>query len=236
MKAGLRNRLAGRGRIECAAFLLFSAAAGSLVAQGYLGVDPASGQSALVSGNGGLTLGWEFEVTAPQGIYVNGLAFWDDLSNGFFLNQTFPVGLWNPTTGALLQSTVVSSTSSLEPSMDPTGGWRVNAVLSVFLAPGLYRIGALMPTNAANQIVDSGSTFQAGPGVELTQFLRQLGSPTLAMPDDPLAEPGDTAFGPTFTFTPAVPEPGSAWLLVTALVLLRVFVTFNDMGGNRARS
>lgn len=174
-------------------------------------------------------------MTAPQGILVNGLGFWDDHSDGFFLAQTFQVGLWNRTTGALQQSTVITSTSTLEPSLDLAGGWRVNPVSSVFLAPGLYRIGALMPVNGANQIVDSGSTFQSGPGVELTQFLRQVGSPTLAMPDVPPAAPGFTWFGPTFTFV-AAPEPGSTSLFVVGLSLLRVFVAFNRAGRNRARN
>lgn len=203
-----------------------------LMAQSYLGVDPTSGQSALASGSGGLTLGWEFQVTAPQGILVNGLGFWDNNSDGFLLNQTFSVGLWNPATGALLQSTVITSTSTLEPSLDLAGGWRVNPVSSVFLMPGIYRIGALMPVNGANQIVDSGSTFQTGPGVGLTRFLRQVGSSTLAMPDILPAAPGFTWFGPTFTFVP-IPEPGAMPLLLAGFGLLRVFVAFHR--GSRKR-
>jgi len=69
------------------------------------------------------------------------------------------------------------------------------------LVPGLYRIGALMPANGANDIVNDPATFQSSPGVSLVQFLRQIGSPTLAMPDLGPPYPSAIWFGPTFTFT-----------------------------------
>src|SRR5262249_38619431 len=71
---------------------------------------------------------------------------------------------------------------------------------------GSYRIGALMPDLAANQIVDSPATLQTASGISVVQFLRQVGSATLAMPDTPLNTPGDTVFGPIFTFTPGPPS------------------------------
>ena len=147
---------------------------------GTIGVDPTSGGTALVSGFGGLTLGWEFEVSATDGIVVDGLGFWDHQSDGFLFGQTFPVGLWDASTGTLLRDSVITSASTLKPSLHADGDWRVNSVSPVFLAPGLYRIAALMPVSGANQTVGYGATIQSEPGVTLVRYLRQLGSPTLA--------------------------------------------------------
>lgn len=70
---------------------------------GTIGVDPTGGQNGLVSGNGGLTLGYEFQVSDTNGIIVDGLGFWDYQSDGFLFSQTFPVGLWDAATGTLLE-------------------------------------------------------------------------------------------------------------------------------------
>jgi hypothetical protein len=72
----------------------------------------------------------------------------------------------------------------------------------VFLAPGLYRIGALMPVNGANQMIAFQSTYQTGAGISLTRFMRQIGSTTLALPDLNMNSSDDVNFGPTFTYTP----------------------------------
>ena len=178
---------------------------------GTIGVDPTSGQSGLVSGYGGLTLGYEFQVSDTNGIVVDGLGFWDDQSDGFLFGQTFPVGLWDSGTGTLLRSSVIASASALKASLDPDGGWRVNAVAPVFLAPGLYRIGALMPVSGGNQMIAFQSTYQTGAGINLARFMRQIGSATLAMPDLNMNSPDDANFGPTFTYTPGpwVPPPPS---------------------------
>ena len=183
---------------------------------GIIGVDATSGVNGLVSGNGGLTLGWEFQVTATNGITVDGLGFWDYQSDGFLFSQTFDVGLWDASTSTLLRESVIASASALEPSLDADGGWRVNAVTPLFLAPGSYRIGALMPVSGANAIVSDPATFQSAPGINFVGFLRQIGSPTLAMPDTGPPYPGAIWLGPTFTFTlgplaptVAVVAPGS---------------------------
>ena len=178
----------------CCTAVLFLAQAGTI------GVDTTSGATGLVSGYGGLTLGWEFQVSATNGITVDGLGFWDYQSDGF-LFQTFDVGLWDAAAGTLLRESVITSVSTLKPSLDPDGGWRVNSVSPVYLAPGVYRIGALMPVSGGNQIVASGATVQSTPGVSFVRFLRQIGSPTLAMPNIPMNSPDDANFGPTFTFT-----------------------------------
>ena len=188
-------------KIKVLIFLLCTAFLASTKA-GTLGVDPTSGGTALVSGYGGLTLGYEFQVSDTNGIVVDGLGFWDYQSDGFNFGQTFPVGLWDAASGTLLRTSVVTSGSALRASLDPDGGWRINAVSPLFLAPGLYRIGALMPVDGGNQIIDYGATFQTGAGVSLVRFLRQLGSATLAMPDTRMNSTNDFNFGPTFTYKP----------------------------------
>ena len=133
---------------------------------GTLAVDPSSGVAGLVSGNGGLTLGYEFQVSNPEGIVVDGLGFWDDQANGFFLGQTFDVGLWDPSNGNLLRESVVTSASPLRSSLNPGGGWRVNPIAPLYLTPGSYRIGALMPVSGANPKLrvawDTGTTTRQG--------------------------------------------------------------------------
>ena len=170
----------------------------------------ASGVNGLVSGYGGLTLGWEFQVSATNGITVDGLGFWDYQSDGFLFGQTFDVGLWDAATGTLLRQSVITSASTLKPSLDPDGGWRVNSVSPLFLAPGSYRIGALMPVSGANDIVGDPAAFQSAPGVSLVRFLRQIGSPTLAMPDTGPPYLDAVWFGPTFTFTLGPLAPSGA--------------------------
>jgi hypothetical protein len=170
----------------------------SSVHAGTIAIDPTNGTTAL---SGGVTVGWEFQVTNVDGIIVDGLGFWDHQSDGFLFSQTFPVGLWDPTTGALLRDTLITSNSKLKPSLHPDGDWRFNSVSPLYLSPGAYRIGARLPDAAANQIVDFSATVQSAPGVSLVRFLRQIGSPSLAMPDIPMNSPDDTPFGPTFSFT-----------------------------------
>lgn len=177
---------------------------------GTIAVDPTSGVEGLVSGYGGLTLGWEFQVSATNGITVDGLGFWDDQSDGFLFGQTFDVGLWDASSGTLLRESVITSSSALKPSLDPAGGWRVNSVSPLFLASGSYRIGALMPVSGANDIVSDPATFQSAPGVSFVGFLRQIGSPTLAMPDTGPPYPSAVWFGPTFTFTLGPLPPSGA--------------------------
>src|SRR5437868_6430842 len=132
---------------------------------GNIGVDPTGGTAGITSGSGGLTLGWEFQVSAGDGIVVDGLGFWDDQADGFLFGQTFDVGLWDPMTGSLLRESLITSSSSLRASVDPTGAWRVNAVSPLYLAPGSYRIGALMPVSGANAIISDPATFQAADGI-----------------------------------------------------------------------
>lgn len=166
---------------------------------GTIGVDPLSGTAGL---GGGITEGYEFAVTNADGIVVDGLGFWDDQSNGFFLGQTFPVGLWEANTGTLLRSTVITSSSALISSAHPGGDWRVNAVTPIFLAPGLYRLGGLLPDVGANATIGHPATFQVAPGISLVRFLRHIDGTTLTMPDIGPPYPEAIFLAPAFTFTP----------------------------------
>jgi len=189
---------------------VFCAVVLSRVHAGSIGVDATSGEAGYVSGFGGLTLGFEFQVSAADGVFVDGLGFWDDQADGFLFGQTFDVGLWDASTGTLLRESVITSASTLKPSLDPNGGWRVNAVSPLYLAPGFYRVGALMPASGANPIVSDPAAFQSASGVSFVRFLRQIGSPTLAMPDIGPPYPEAVWFGPTFTFTLGSVAPQSA--------------------------
>src|SRR5690242_3744139 len=106
-------------------------------------------------------------------------------------------GLWDAAAGTLLRDSVITS----KPSLNTNGVWRVNSVSPLHLAPGAYRIGALMPESGANQVIAFGATVQPANEATLVGFLRQIGSATLAMPDIGPSTLDDSYFGPTFTFT-----------------------------------
>ena len=201
---------------------VFCAAIFSSVRASTVGVDPTSGEVAVGSGTGGLTAGYEFQVTAPGGITVDGLGYWDYQANGFLLNQTFDVGLWDASSSALLRSSTITSSSALQTSAHPSGDWRINPVTPLTLAPGLYRIGALIPVQGANETVVDVATFTTAPGVTLVRFMRQLGSSTLAMPNIGPAYPEAEWFGPTFTIA-AVPEPSPVVFLLASLISVCLF-------------
>jgi hypothetical protein len=165
---------------------------------GTISIDPTSGTAGLA---GGLTEGYEFAVTNADGIVVDGLGFWDDQSDGFYMGQTFPVGLWE-TNGTLLCSTVITSTSALTPSAHPGGDWRINAVVPIHLPPGLYRVGGLLPDVGANATIGDPATFQTAPGINLVRFLRHIDGTTLTMPDIGPPYPEAVFLAPVFTFTP----------------------------------
>jgi hypothetical protein len=163
-----------------------------------ISIDPTSGTAGYA---GGITEGYEFAVTNSEGIVVDGLGFWDDQSDGFFLGQTFPVGLWE-TNGTLLRSTVITSASALTSSPHPNGDWRVNAVTPIHLPPGLYRLGGLLPDVGANPTIGYPSTFQIAPGINLVRFLRHIDGTTLTMPHLGPPYPEAIFLAPAFTFTP----------------------------------
>jgi hypothetical protein len=180
---------------------------------GTLAVDALTGLAGL---GGGVTEGYEFEVTGADGIVVDGLGFWDDQSNGFFLGQTFPVGLWQAN-GTLLSTTVITSTSTLTPSAHTGGDWRINAVTPIHLPPGLYRIGGLLPDVGANAVIFSGATTQVASGITIIRYLRHIDGTTLVMPDIPPPYPEATYVSTTFTFTPGpLPTNGNTFFYFTS--------------------
>lgn len=179
---------------------------------GVIGFDPTDGITVF---GGGVLVGYEFEVTDSAGITVDALGFWDDQSNGFALNQSFAVGMWR-TNGALLTAASVKSTSPLKSSSNLSGGWRMVAVPPRWLAPGFYRVGALLPDLAANPTISDATVFQTAPGVNMVRFLRHIGGTSFVMPDIPPPSPDGTYFAPSFTFksgafavAPGVVAPGN---------------------------
>jgi len=68
-----------------------------------------------------------------------------------------------------------------------------------------------MPVSGGNNIVNDPATFQSAAGISFVGFLRQIGSPTLAMPDTGPPYPGAVWLGPTFTFNLGpLPPSGTA--------------------------
>jgi hypothetical protein len=171
----------------------------SSLTAGTIAVDALSGTGGLA---GGITAGYEFEVTNPEGIVVDGLGYWDDQSNGFFVGQTFAVGLWEAGTGTLLTSSVITSASALTPSAHPNGDWRVNPVTPVHLPPGLYRFGGLLPDVGANPVILSGATLQIAPDLTIIRHLRHIDGSNLVMPDIPPPYPEATYVCAAFTYFP----------------------------------
>lgn len=194
--------------MKTATFIAACCLAAHSAYSGIIAVDPTSGGPGF---SGGVTLGWEFQVTPTNGIIVDGLGFWDDQADGFVFGQTFDVGLWDPASGNLLRESVISSGSGLKTSQNSSGGWRVNPVSPIYLVPGTYRIGVFMPSAGANGIISDPATFQAAPGITFSRFMRQVTSPSLAMPDIGPPYPEAMWFGPTFTFTSnSLPLTGTA--------------------------
>jgi hypothetical protein len=178
---------------------------------GIIGVDVTNGESNYVSGIEGLTIGWQFQVTATNGITIDGLGFWDDGADGFAGGQTFPAGVWDPTTTNLLRSTVVGTFSAKVNSLDTNGCWRVTPITPLYLPAGTYRIGAVMPVTTDNKIINLFASTQTGPGIDFEgMYLYHSMSIGLTMPDTPSIGTGAANFGPTFTYFPGPPPlPGS---------------------------
>jgi hypothetical protein len=176
--------------------LLFSLV--NSLSAGGLGLDVLTGTAGYA---GGLTAGYEFAVTNSAGITVDGLGFWDDQADGFYLSQTFPVGLWDANTGTLLSSTVISSSSALKTSTHTGGDWRLNTVTPVYLPPGLYRLGGLLPDVGANPTIGGDGTIQLGTGINLIRYLRHIDGTTLIMPDLGPPYPEAQFLAATFTYS-----------------------------------
>jgi len=193
-----------------AAFTLSLQAAPLTFGQAFTGA-----ATGMTLGNGPLTLGWSFDVTAP--ITVTDLAVFHD--NGVGLLENHDVGIWNAA-GALVVSGVVLPADPCLPDQGGFQEWCVVAVRPVTLAPGTYTIGAtwnnlldpmIFPGTLAGQRI---ANFN-GPNVVLIQNEFVFGSGL----NEPINTTGDTMsyFGPNFT-TSSVPEPGSLVLLGSGLL------------------
>jgi hypothetical protein len=153
------------------------------------------------------SLGWKFVVNSP--ILVDGLAFFDKT-----MTQGHDVGIYDDTT----QSLLVSATVQLGDSQMGTGPWRVHSITPFALLPGTYDIAA--ETGSDNYTSNPNSLITA-PEITFVTDRFAFGSATLTYPPDSAGIQG--WFGPSFTFTTAVPEPSSITLVGIGLLALSGF-------------
>ncbi|MDX1932944.1 MAG: PEP-CTERM sorting domain-containing protein [Capsulimonadales bacterium] len=163
--------------------------------------------------------GYEFDVTAPQGVTVTALSYFDRGNDG--LVEAHEVGIWNPA-GDLLVSTVIPAGS--ETGLDSAGFRFVNITPISLPAAAGYIVGGTTSIGQFNQpdfsvfFWPTGSTVMA-PGLTYVDD-RIIDSPTLLRPTE-----GRIATGPGWAAgsfhsllnTVSAPEPGSLALLLPLL-------------------
>lgn len=181
-------------------------------AQADLVLDLTPGGSAVACGGcgGGVTYGWSFSVR--NAITIDGLGLWDAGANG--LGQaSVQIGLWS-SAGVLLASTSVTDASTQVASANLAGEWLFEAITSLTLAAGDYRIGAVF--NPATPLAQTNSPYTTISDVTVTGGVFHSGGTGLA---DPTSSFGFPIFGPTMHLAEAtVPEPASFALVGVALL------------------
>lgn len=160
------------------------------------------------------TRGWQFSVTAPEGILVTRLGVYDFLGDG--LAYAHPVGIWN-SNGILLVSGIVPAGTT--PLLDENGLFRLVDVPPVQLPLDAgYVIGALYSPFLGEDFQQfSVPGFMAASQIAC-QFPRYLtqSSPVLLFPTQILGG-GPSIFGPSFEFQP-IGEPATLTVLGVGLV------------------
>jgi hypothetical protein len=183
-----------------------------------------------ISGTFNATLGWSF--TANEAIVVDGLGFWDFLSDGLIFPHQ--VGLWNSDGTVLLASTTIAAGTGSELIRE----FRFEAITPVQLVAGQeYVLGAFMTpdplTDPFSGRVEAYSFETGGPNTLRVTFASEItynrsrfidSSPFLtgrpAVLEFPSGVDSPTnlgSFGPNLTFSSAtVPEPASlaVWSLL----------------------
>lgn len=156
-------------------------------------------------------LGWEFIVNTP--ISVAALDVWD-LDGDGFLEGGHEVGIWD-SQGNLMTSTIVTSTSTAHPGLDPFGVWRYNTLSTpVSLAGGTYTIGALYGG------LDQVSAFTPPvtlPQISYLQDASTFGASIFGKPVNTGLFPV-SFYGPSFHIGTNAPEPGSFVLVGIGIV------------------
>jgi hypothetical protein len=165
-------------------------------------------------------LGWSFQVTDPNGIFVTDLAVFSQ--DGAPLLEDHQVGIWDAA-GNLLDAAVIPAGGGLV-EIDQGGAqmWR-DVSAPVFLAPGIYTIGAtwnsfLDPMIFDGTLAGQGLANLNGPGIVLLQNAYIAGGFA-----DPTNTTGDVMsyFGPNFEYTAATtPEPGTLVMFSTGIIAL----------------
>jgi len=165
-------------------------------------------------GNGPFTLGWSFNVTAPNGVHVSDLAVYDQL--GAPLLDTHEVGIWDAAGNLVDFAIIPAGGGILEVDQGGAQTWRDTAA-PVFLAPGTYTIGAtwnslLDPMIFPGTLAGQGLANFNGPGIMLIQnefIAGGFAEPTFTTGD------AQSYFGPNLELTP---EPGTLVLLSSGLL------------------
>lgn len=212
MKTGTPFRLKSHRLVAAASLALCSAIASAMPA-----VLSFSGGSNFPAFNGtNQTIGWQFTVAAGNGVTVNQLGWWDS-TPATPLAQTHQVGIWN-LAGVLLGSTTVLTNSAL------SGEFRYEDVTPIVLAAGSsYLIGGSV-TSPFSDVYSVPGALAMDSMIEFDGAARNGSAQGFSVPTTVTS--GNGRFGPNFQFTVnsgnSVPEPGTAWILLTGLGLLGV--------------
>lgn len=175
-----------------------------------LDLTPGGTPNACGSCSGGATYGWAFSVR--NAITIDGLGMWDFGSDG--LGQpSVQVGLWS-SAGTLLASTTVTDASTRVASANLAGDWLFEAIATLTLGAGDYRIGALF--NPTTPVAQTNSPYTTISDVTVTGGVRGSGTGF----SDPTASFTIPIFGPTLHLADAtqLPEPASFALVGVALL------------------
>src|SRR5262249_9450216 len=101
--------------------------------------------------------------------------------------------------------------------------FRYDTITSIFLAPGIYTIGALYSANIDDFVGgpflgDPAVNFATAPGIVCCGNSFTTASNSLTFPNNSLPNNNPAFFGPNFTFETAVPEPSALSLIALGLL------------------
>lgn len=163
---------------------------------------------------GGMTSSSEMPTNSVHGyefipnvnILLNAIGVYDAGSNGLASPHT--VAVWADDGSIIAQELFAFGSGVLE------DGFEYLSILPILLeADRKYVIGVLYPSTNLDTVAVAvfGAEYIVHPNITITEGRLNAGGFGL-----PLTQTGEVFFGPNFQFT-AVPLPGAAWLLISAL-------------------